>query len=95
MNEDGPVGNPYATKSTEQLLSTLTTRSDAWYSLALAFPRLYAEGFDRAVLEELINVSPARQEAWIVAGAVFHSLHVQSSRFRHRYCSFAAFQELL
>jgi hypothetical protein len=77
MNEDGPVGSPYTMKSTDELLSILSTRSDAWYNLGLILPRLYTDGFERVVLEEIINVSPARQEAWIVAGAVFHSLQVK------------------
>lgn len=79
MNEDGPVDDPYAAKTTEQILSVLSARSDHWYNLALAFPRLYLDGFDRSTLEEIINVEPARQEVWCVAGNVFHSLHVRPS----------------
>ena len=76
MNADGPISSPFDGKSTEQIISTLSSRSDNWYNLALAFPRLYLEGFDRQTLEELINVEPARQEIWSVAGAVFLSIQV-------------------
>lgn len=77
MNDGGPAQNPFDGQSSDQMLSTLTTRSDKWYNLALAFPRLYSEGYERGTLEEIINVPPARQEMWAVAGAVFHSLQVR------------------
>ena len=77
MNEDGPMDDPYAAKSTEEIISILTSRSDHWYNLALAFPRLYLDGFERQTLEELIGVDPARQEVWSVAGNVFHTLQVR------------------
>jgi hypothetical protein len=83
MNEDGPLEDPFASKSTDQILSVLTSRSDKWYNLALGFPRLYMEGFDRATLEEVINVDPARQEVWSVASSVFHSLQVCNRRMAH------------
>ena len=78
MNADGPISSPFDGKSTEQIISTLSSRSDNWYNLALAFPRLYMEGYDRQSLEELINVTPARQEVWSVAGSVFLSIQVRS-----------------
>lgn len=74
MNEDGPEEDIFAGKSSDALLSTLTTRSDYWYNLAKAFPRLYQEGLTAPILAELINVEPARQNIWSVASNVFGTL---------------------
>lgn len=77
MNDDGPRKSPFDGKTTEQILSTLSTRSDHWFNLAQAFPRLYTEGFDRSTLEELAGVPPARQEVWVTAANVYATLRVR------------------
>jgi Rubisco accumulation factor 1 helix turn helix domain len=79
MNESGPEEDIYAGKTTDELITLLSTRSDHWYNLARAFPKLYTAGFDRGGIEEITNVDPARQNVWSTAAEVFHSLKVRSS----------------
>ena len=76
MNEGGPEADLWAGRSTEELISKLTSRSDYWFALAKIFPRLYRESLDGAMLEELVNLTPAQQNVWIVASAVHGTLKV-------------------
>lgn len=77
MREDGPIEDLTVGKSTDELLSTLTSKSDYWYNLARIFPRLYLEGFTAPILEEMMDVSPARQSIWQVASEVYHTVRVR------------------
>lgn len=77
MSEDGPMEDLTIGKTTDELLSTLTSKSDYWYNLARIFPRLYIEGLTAPILEEMMDVSPARQSVWQVASEVYYTVRVR------------------